>query len=81
MTERIKELFEQAANKKFPTGVDKIHPSELEKFAELIVKECILCCDELDRTNKYYISKYGLDPEIGPKQCIDVIKTHFGINQ
>lgn len=50
-----------------------------EMFAELIVKECIDMCDEVDRINKYHIEKDFIDPEWGPKECIDVIKTHFGV--
>lgn len=40
MNEKIEELFEKAANKKFPTCETIIHPSELLEFAELIVKQC-----------------------------------------
>lgn len=53
----------------------------LEKFAELIVRECVKCCDDLERTNQHYISKFGIDPDIRPKQCIEVIKQHFGVKE
>jgi len=41
MNERIEELFQKAANRDFPTVVSSIHPNELERFANLIVRECI----------------------------------------
>ena len=41
MNDRIKELFKKAANKDFPTGVGNIHYNQLERFAELIVKDCV----------------------------------------
>ena len=79
MNERIRELALQA---------DKLASAEnrhyglmelSEKFAELIVRECINCCDEVDRINKAYIEKLQFDPKNGPKECIQVIKEHFGV--
>lgn len=52
---------------------------DMYKFAELIVKDCIDMCDEVDRINKYHIEKDFIDPELGPNDCIDVIKNHFGV--
>ena len=73
MNERIKELFEKAANKDFPTGVDKIHHNELERFAELIVKECI---DVLDK------AVYLATREDGEQEYIDVVLLeHFEIEE
>lgn len=40
MNEKIEELFEKAANKKFPTCETIIHPSELQEFAEMIILKC-----------------------------------------
>ena len=68
MTERIKELFEQAANKKFPTGVDKIHPTELERFAELIVRECITITSECSG-------------KVHPDDLIQLFREHFGVQE
>lgn len=41
MNERINELFEQAANREFPSLISIIHPNKLERFADLIIKECL----------------------------------------
>lgn len=38
---KLQELFELAADKPFPTTLDSLHPNELERFAELIVNECV----------------------------------------
>lgn len=46
-----------------------------KKFAKLVIKECIDMCDEV----KYHIEQDFIDPEFGPTQCINLIKTHFGI--
>jgi hypothetical protein len=43
MNERIKELAEKAG---FPEWTDKTIGFELEKFAELIVDECLSHCED-----------------------------------
>ena len=50
----------------------------MEKHAELIIQECIRCCDDVDTIQKHY-EKYHLDMELDASQCIEVIKKHFGI--
>ena len=52
---------------------------DLEKYAELIVQECIRCCDDVDVIQKHYL-KYHMDMELGAGHCIEVIKKHFGIS-
>ena len=63
------------------TGSVQTDHFDYVKFAELIIQECIKCCDDLERTNQHYISKFGIDPDIRPKQCIEVIKQHFGVKE
>ena len=73
MNERIKELLIKSG---FATGYDRYHTgkwkltdSEVEKFAELIVKECLEWCDAhatIDGT---------------AQQVRDSIKQHFGIEE
>ena len=47
MNERIKELAEQAGSThKQSLGVYQFYSDELEKFAELIVRECMKAADE-----------------------------------
>jgi hypothetical protein len=76
MNERIKELFEQAskefsAEHKYATF---IVPTPLkEKFAELIVRECISALDE-----KIYRSIDGDGDEIWADL---ILKEHFGVEE
>ena len=74
MNERIKQLAEQAGSThKQNLGVYQFYADELEKFAELIVAECIHVA-----YNKMAIQK--LDG-IRPSVVCDAIKEHFGVNQ
>ena len=86
MNERIKELAEQAGfgiagdpEYIHAMDYDGICTDELKKFAELIVRECIKCCDEIADINKVYREERLVDPEFGPKECINTIKQHFGV--
>ena len=83
MNKRIKELAFQAmsinqkvSDDSFFVEVSKLN--EFERFAELIVRECLLCCEQV-------IS----DPvpesvdtfEQGGIHCMDEIKQHFGVEE
>ena len=63
MNERIKELAEQAGisvrGHYDETGST---PMELQKFAELIVRECIANCDDLN-SMKYIANHFGVKIE------------------
>ncbi len=66
-TPKLQELFELAADKPFPTTLDSIHPNELERFAESIVKECMRISSEsgsstmiADRIAEHFGVPYGL---------------------
>ena len=78
MNERIQQLAHEAG---LPTYNPEGIPTKLEKFAELIVRECIKCCDEIDDINKTYREVRLVDPEFGPKECIATIKAHFGVEE
>ena len=77
MNERIRELAEQAGCKVMDDGdwyipsakgLEKIVYTKgigLEKFALLIVRECIQLCDQVDL--------------VGADDCIDNIKEHFEV--
>ena len=75
MNERIKQLAEQAGmvivNDQFST-----YGKFAEKFAELIVRECLGCCEHVisDPVPK------SVDTWLnGGEQCIQEIKEHFGL--
>ena len=73
MNERIKELAQQAG-----CSIDGMGYGEgnVEKFAELIIRECIGCCeqvisDPVPKTVDTWLN--------GGEQCIQEIKEHFGL--
>ena len=73
MNDQIQALSKQAGFIHFASDEDCDTPidwscdytEELEKFAELIVQECIRLCDQVDL--------------VGADDCIDNIKEHFGV--
>lgn len=75
MNEQIKKFAEQAGAEELGAGSDlyggpfigAIRMDFLEKFAELIVRECIDCLKPLSRNNSM----------VGAAQ--DTIKEHFGV--
>jgi hypothetical protein len=79
MNERIRELAVQARQEflKLPTGYTPeqvgMYPQLMEKFAELIVKECISALDE-----KIYRSIDGDGDEIWADL---ILKEHFGVEE
>ena len=80
MNERIRELAEQATNVvegwSDEHGTTRYYEFNQEKFAELIVRECLGCCEQVisDPVPK------SVDTWLnGGTQCIDEIKQHFGV--
>ena len=66
MNERIKELANEAGLLVHnPNGV----PTKLEKFAELIVRECAVALNPM------------LRDMVGRGQAYDLIKQHFGVEE
>ena len=75
MNERIKELAQQAG-----CSIDGMGYGEgnVEKFAELIVRECIGCCEQVISDPVPESVDTWLN---GGEQCIQEIKEHFGIKE
>ena len=73
MNERIKQLAEQAGFKPFDVREDDI---KFKKFAELIVKECIGCCEQVISDPVPESVDTWLN---GGEQCIQEINQHFGL--
>jgi hypothetical protein len=68
MNERIKLLAEQAGSThKQNLGVYQFYTDELEKFADLILQDCMSICEEL--------GDKGLDGHY----CVDKIRKEFGV--
>ena len=80
MNERIKQLAEQAglrftqlmSNPMVPVVDGK--ETDLEKFAELIVRECVAICQDTDGED-------NTDARSGRQDCAVEIKEHFGVEE
>jgi hypothetical protein len=72
MNERIKELMIEAGF--FPTELTQVGPS-VEKFAELIIRECAEVCYGHSRAAGGIDTHFGY----GYKDCGDDIKRNFGV--
>ena len=84
MNERIRELAEQAGfSFKYKTAPDELNPGhklqDLEKFAELIVRECAIVCSLeqlIDADDEF---KRGINK--GAINCEKMVKEHFGVEE
>ena len=92
MTKRVKELIEQATTKisfrldpntykhiDDPDGDLERFEFDKEKFAELIVRECVKVCSGVEEDGE-------LSPELGTFAdgallCREEIKAHFGVEE
>ena len=85
MNERIRELIKQAGGEFWqrlendtvnPEAYITFDPPEsLEKFVELIVKECATIC------NKIYFNNYPDAEDFERSEEGDAIKKHFGVKE
>jgi len=75
MNERIKELAHEAG---LPTYNPEGMPTKLEKFAELIVRECAGICEKDGRwwAEKGYLMEAGEAGSLATQ-----IKEHFGVEE
>jgi hypothetical protein len=74
MNERIKNFYDQV-------GLDfenlqrvTVAKGDMEKFAELIVRECVAICQDIDGED-------NIDARSGRQDCAVEIKEHFGIEE
>ena len=81
MNERIKQLAEQAGYSKDYLEIGL--PSNMEKFAELIVKECINEIAYIGKANEVFgdrTDRGGLNHILWTTEtAIEKIKEHFGV--
>ena len=73
MKEKIKELMQQAGT---DVSGKWMSVDNAEKFAELIVQECIGCCEQVISDPVPESVDTWLN---GGEQCIQEIKEHFGV--
>jgi hypothetical protein len=75
MNERIKELIEQAT-KHYPAtpSSGEFSTFDKEKFAELIVRECVAICEDTE-------GDPSADSRWGRRCCALEIREHFGVEE
>ena len=79
MNERIRELEKQCWTHRVDgTLVDGQLHFDIKKFAELMVRECMLCCEQVISDPVPESVDTWLN---GGSQCIDEIKQHFGVEE
>ena len=69
MNERIRKLAHEAG---LPTYNPEGIPTKLEKFAELIVRECMEVCKSRVGNSDY---------NTGRMHCVSDLKEHFGVEE
>ena len=67
MNERIKEIADQCYHRYSEHNID------LEKFAELIIQECLTKCDAVQTMYGQYT--------FTARKCKESIKEHFGVEE
>ena len=85
MNERIKLLAEQAGFTEGGYESDDgpwIGPEfDKEKFAELLVRECMLQCDVPESGNTPLSKDFNEGHIMGVYECFHKIKNHFGVEE
>ena len=71
MNERIEGLWWKA---RIGYNNQSCDPEVLEKFAELIVRECVAICQDIDGED-------NIDARSGRQDCAVEIKEHFGVEE
>ncbi len=79
MNERIRELYQQCRGDKYWNGTHyDEYPANIEKFAELIVQECMRMCDVADMS---LLEHNCVKEASGTQSAKDFIKEHFGVEE
>jgi hypothetical protein len=79
MNERIKELIKQATTveeHKWGVSYDKF---DKEKFAELIVRECVKLCEHESNDDEY--DQFDMGQSVKAENIKTSIKQHFGVEE
>ena len=79
MNERIRELAEQATTveeHKWGVSYDKF---DKEKFAELIVRECVKLCEHESNDDEY--DQFDMGQSVKAENIKTSIKQHFGVEE
>ena len=79
MNERIKELAEQAGYSKEFLAIGL--PNNMEKFAELIVRECIKELETSRKCDPYTGNLFDCEYNICLNEQTIMLKEHFGVKK
>jgi hypothetical protein len=76
MNERITQLADKIWTEEYWTNpnTDKLLPAQLNRFAELIVRECVAICQDTDGED-------NIDARSGRQDCAVEIREHFGVEE
>ena len=74
MNERIETLAKAAGYDMINKAAMKALGFDVEKFAELIVRECVEVCEALKEDD-------GFDANFARTTCANEIKQHFGVEE
>jgi len=82
MNKRIQELAEQATTIEYgvDNGFDRV-TFDKEKFAELIVRECVQVCEPILDEPYENMTEFGKGLVEGQDVAIERIKEHFGVEE
>ena len=79
MNEQISRLIKQATNPDYDSDDGPMNELNLEKFAELIVRECVT---KISNERKHYNpTEWDQGADWGHKNSIDALKKHFGVEE
>lgn len=81
MNERIRSLAEQAGADIWGDEVATSRYFDLEKFVELIVKECAQRCEEVAFKHQVEETTYAAGMKAGAFECATDLKQHFGVEE
>ena len=76
MNERITQLADKIWTEEYWTNpnTDKLLPAQLNRFAELIVRECVAICQDTDGED-------NIDARSGRQDCAVEIREHFVVEE
>jgi hypothetical protein len=80
MNERTKQLARESHLDIYGLGLDKAKwEATLEKFAELIVRECVKLCEHESNDDEY--NQYDMGQSVKAENIKTAIKQHFGVEE
>lgn len=81
MNEQIQNLKDKIWTEEYWTNpnTDRLLPAQLNRFAELIVKECARLCEHESNDDEY--DQYDMGQSVKAESIKTAIKKHFGVEE